>query len=396
MYRILSALTALILLSIFGLVALPLAAQAPCPGVTTLVGTPEDRLMLAYNGADRPQDQIAALEQFAREHSDSKIMPCVNEYFTATYVKMGDFDKAIDYGEKDWANSYHSLNLMLNLTKAYVGAGKANSTAFAVIAKAPAQIKAESNIPRPEKADDETWLKLQREEEEALKQDRTYLEYAFFALLPRVSNAAKRVQYLDDFAKAYPDTANKAQVDYQYFVAWEMAGNTAKAEEYGEKAIGDDPNYVEALNAVAYHYALVRGARLEKAAGYARKAANVLPNMKKQEGMSERDFSSFKSTQMGMAHLTMGYVTLKGAETDRKVAPAIDHLKTASGLLGSSPELEAQSLYFLAYAYELQWPVPNHHLAAQALTKGASIPSRMQGQTQDLLEKVQRAERRAQ
>ena len=156
----------------------------------------------------------------------------------------------------------------------------------------------------------------------------------------------------------------------------------------------DDPNSVEALNALAYHYALARGTHLDKAAKYSRKAASIIPTMKKSEGRSDRDFANFKNLQLGMAHLTQGYALLKSAEADRKVAPAIDQLKAASGMLGSGPELEGEALYFLAVAYELQWPVPNHHLADAALTKGSGISSRWQGQSQDMLEKVQVRERR--
>ena len=350
--------------------------------------------MLAYNGADKPEEQIAALEKYAQEHSDSKFIPCVNEYFTAVYLKTGDYEKAIKYGEKDLAANYTSLSLIVNLLKAYVGAGNPSPNAFAVAAKAAQQMKTESNLTKPPNTSDEQWIRIQHDEDDAIKQDRAYIEYAFFALILRVRDGAKRVQYLDSFAKAYPDTPNRGQLDYNYFLAYELTGGSAKAEEWGEKAIVDDPNSVEALNALAYHYALARGTHLDKAAKYARKAASIIPTMKKSEGTSDRDFANFKNLQLGMAHLTQGYALLKAAEADRKVAPAIDQLKAASGMLGSSPELEGEALYFLAVAYELQWPVPNHHLADAALTKGSGISSRWQGQSQDMLEKVQTRERR--
>src|SRR5215471_507797 len=104
--------------------SIPLAAQTPCPGLSVVVNTPEDQLMLAINGSEKAEEQIAALDKFAQEHSDSKFMPCVNEYYTSTYLKLNNYDKAIEYGEKDVAANYSDLNLAVNLLKAYVGAGK--------------------------------------------------------------------------------------------------------------------------------------------------------------------------------------------------------------------------------------------------------------------------------
>ena len=43
------------LLVAMGMVTLPLWAQQPCPSFTVAVGTDEDQLMLAINGADNPQ-----------------------------------------------------------------------------------------------------------------------------------------------------------------------------------------------------------------------------------------------------------------------------------------------------------------------------------------------------
>ncbi len=52
--------------------------------------------MLAINGADNPQDQLAVLEKFAQEHPDSKFMPCVNEYLASVNLKVKDYDKSIE------------------------------------------------------------------------------------------------------------------------------------------------------------------------------------------------------------------------------------------------------------------------------------------------------------
>jgi len=369
--------------------AQPLAAQQPCPGFSIIVNTPEDELMLAVNGAENPQEQVAALDKFVQEHSDSKFMPCVNEYYTTAYLKLNNFDKAIEYGEKDLAANYQDVNLILNVERAFVASNKADDSAFAAIFKAPDQIKAESNPSRPPNVSDADWQKSLQDLADQVKEESGYMEYAFFQLLPRVSDANKRVQLLDAFMKAYPNTQNTKQVNFQYLLAYKMANDPAKADEYGEKSIASDPNNVVTLNVVADDYAM-RQTNLDKASEYAKRVLELAPSMPKPEGMSDEQFKSYRDSQLGYAHLTLGYVAQQKAAKSHRVAPAIQEYKTAVDLLASNPGLEGRALFYLGYAYEVLYP-PNHKLALDALGRAASFDNPWQGQAKDLLAKVKKA-----
>ncbi|HEV2349782.1 MAG TPA: hypothetical protein VG028_08060 [Terriglobia bacterium] len=375
-----------VMLAGWWLYALPSAAQLDC---TVVVNTPEDQLMLAVNGADGPQDQVTALDQYAAAHADSKFMPCVNNFYTTAYLKLNNFDKAVEYGEKDIAANAMDVNLMLNLLKSYVGAGKASDTAFDVINKIPKQVKVETSTGRPAKMSDADWAKAQQDTATQVKDDRAYAEYAFFQLLPRVTEPAKRVQDLDAFMQAYPDTTNVGQVNYQYFVAYEYAGNPAKADEYGEKAIAADPNNVEYLDAVANDYAN-RQTNLDKASEYAKKVLELAPAAKKPDGATDEQFKTTQNNILGLAHVTLGYVEYQGATKTRKVAGAIQELKAAAELLDANPELQAKALYLLGNACEFEYP-PNHKAAVEALTRAASLQSSFKAPSAELLAKVKKA-----
>jgi len=369
----------------------PLLAQNPCPGYSVVVNTPEDQLMLAINGAEKPEDQIAALDKFTQANPDSKFMGCANEYYTIGYVKLGNFDKAIEYGEKDLAANYQDLSLLVNLMKAYVGAGKATDQAFDIISgKAPDQIKKETTPAHPANASDADWQKIQQDAAEMAKDVTAYMEYAFFQLVPRVPDANKRITLLDQFEKAYPDadTQYAAQINYQYFMAYEMTGQGEKADTYGEKSLAADANNVQVLNLVAYDYSN-RRTNLDKASDYAKKVVTLVPAMKKPEGEADDQFKAEQNNQLGMAHLTLGYIDFQKASTarSRKVAPAIDELKSAADLLDGNPQLQGAALFYLANAYEYEVP-PNHHEALAALNKAVTIQSPWQGQSRDLLAKV--------
>jgi hypothetical protein len=369
--------------------ALPSPAQTPCVGFSVVTNTPEDQLMLAVNGADKPEEQIAALEKFAQEHADSKFMPCVYEYLTSTNVKLSNFDKAVEYGEKDLAANYLDLNLAITLLKAYVGAGKANDAAFDIIAKSPDLIKKEMTPSKPANISDADWQKMQEEAGASAKDDRAFMEYAFFQLLPRVTDANKRVQYLDGFAQAYPDTTNAGQLNFQYFVAYAMLNNMAKADGYGEKAAVADPPNIVALNLVADSYA-TRQINLDKAGTYAKKALDLATSMKKPEGEPDEQFKTEQNNALGLAHLTLGYVAFQRASKTKKVGPAVQDLSAAAELLKANPEYQGKALFLLGNAYEFEYP-PNHRLAIDALTRAAGLQSSFAPPSRDLLAKVKKA-----
>jgi tetratricopeptide (TPR) repeat protein len=365
----------------------PLSGQQPCPKLSVVVNSPEDQLLLAVNGAtDSPQDQIAALDKYSAEHADSPAMTCVNEYYTAIYVKQNDFQKAIGYGEKDVAAHYQDVNLDINLMKAYVGAGAATDNAFTVIDSAPDQIKTESTPTRPPGTSDADWQKLQADAADTAKQYSGYMEYAFFQLLPRVTDPNKRVEYLDAFAKAYPDSPNTGQLYFQYLVAYSALNNPTKANEYGEKAIAADPNNPTTLNMVADDYAN-RHVNLDKAEADAQKVLQLVPNMKKPDGVSDADFHTQQNWLLASAHFTLGSIDQQRGAATHKLAGAVKEFKSAADLAKGNPGLQGRALFYLGYSYELQVPA-DHHDARGALAEAAQLQSPWQGEAEKLLAKI--------
>jgi tetratricopeptide (TPR) repeat protein len=374
---------------------LPVWAQQPCPTFEVTVNSAEDQLVLAINGADKPEDQLAALDTFVKDHPDSKFMPCVNEYYASVNVKLKDYDKAIEYGEKDLTANYQDLNLLFSLMRAYASSTQVSDTFFDVIDnRVPAQAKVETASPqRPSKATDEEWAKIQKESQDLAKDSHDYAVWAFFQVAPRVTDPAKQIQVLDAFIKAYPDEEknHELQLDTMYFADYQKMGNLEKTVEYGDKVIAADPNNVAALNTLGLIYAFyAHPASVDKGAAYAQKALAAAQALKKPEGMDDAAFKKGQATQIGMANLTLGYTALIRAEKSGKLIPAINELKLASTLLEGNPALQGQALYFLAYAYERGYP-PNHRGAMEALEKAVTLPGPMQGQARDLLAKVRAA-----
>ncbi len=377
-----------------GMTAQALWAQQPCPGFIVAIGTDEDKLMLAVNGADNPQQQLDALDKFTQAHPDSKFMPCALEYYATANLKLNNFDKSIEYAEKDLAANYKDLNLYLNLMRAYAGSTKVSDTIFDVINKVPDQAKTETGNPvRPAKATDEEWAKIQKDNQDLAKDCHDYAVWAFFQVLPRVTDPAKRIEILDNFLKVYPEQEkeNAAQINHAYFDAYRMQSNLPKILEYGDKVVADDPNAVEVLNTLGLiEEFYLSPPSTEKGVAYAQKAEAAAQNMKKPDGVDETAFKTEMNKQLGIAHLTLGYAALVRAQKTSRLQPAIDELKAAGGLLEGNPALQGQALFYLATAYEMGYPA-NHRGAIDALNKAIALPGPFQGQAQTLLAKVKAA-----
>jgi tetratricopeptide (TPR) repeat protein len=375
-------------------VALPLGAQQPCPSFEVAVNTDEDHLMLAINGANSPQEQLDALDKYVQGHPNSKFMPCANEYYASVNLKLNNFDKSIEYAEKDLAANYQDLNLYLTLMRAYASSTKVSDTVFEVINKVPDQAKAETSTRmRPAKATDEEWAKMQKDMEEPAKDSHDYAVWAFFQILPRVTDVPKRIEILDRFLKVYPEQEkdNAAQISRAYFDAYRMQSNLVKMVEYGEKVVAIDPNDVEVLNTLGLVYEFyMNPASTDKAVGCAQKALAAADGLKKPEGIDDAVFKKEVDRQRGIAHLMLGYAALARAPKTGKLVPAIDELKVAGNMLEGNPALQGQALFYLANAYELGSP-PNHRGAMEALNKAVTLPGPFQGQSQALLAKVRAA-----
>lgn len=384
-----------VLLAGWMLSALPVAAQDHC---TVVINSPEDKLMLDVNGADTPQEQIDALDKYAQAHPTSTFMPCVNESYTAAYLKLNNFDKAIEYGEKDVAANFLDMNLVFSLLRAYLGSGKVSDSAFTVIRKAPDLIRSQTVIGRPPKATDADWAKMQQDAANTANQDREFIEYAFLQLLPRVTDPTQRISLLDKFLQTYPELAQKDAgiLNYQYATAYTMANQVEKADEYAEKAVAADPQNVEALNLLAFDYAIQRRTNLDKAAADAKQVIAIVPTQKKPDAVAADQFQAQQNNQLGMAHLSLGFSLLAGAShgkrfaTHEEMSSAIEELKTADSLLAGNPRLQGGALYYLATAYETEYPA-EHHDAIEALNQAVTLQTPWQAPSQDLLEKIKKA-----
>jgi tetratricopeptide (TPR) repeat protein len=369
----------------------PLAAQQShnCSSSTIIIGSPEDKLMLAVNGTDDPNAKVAALEKFAQEHSDSNYLPCAEELLTKNYLTLKQYDKAIAAGQKAVAAGYLDVPFLENLLQAYMASGEGGDAPLDLITKAAPEIKVEADVVKNTSESDAQYEAAKKSALQQAKSDTAYMVYAFFRFLPGVTDPNQQIKLLDQFTQAYPEAAKDqaGPLNYHYALAYARANQPVKADEYSEKAIAADPNNIEALNLVSYDYALRRRTNQAKAEEYAKKVLTLVSSMKKPEGVPDEAFKTQQDTQEGMARLTIGFLELQKTGASHRTAGAIKELRQAAELLKANPELQGEAYYFLGYSYEAYYP-PEHHQAIVALEQAEKIPNSMQGQARELLAKI--------
>ena len=322
-------------------------------------------------------------------------MPCVNEYFATVNLKLKDYDKSIEYAEKDLAQNYQDLNLLLTLMRAYAASTKVSDTIFDVINKVPDQAKSGDRQSRAPCQGQPT-----RSGTRSRRIARNWPRTATTTPCGRSSRSCRaspirqsRFNCSTPSSRRYPEVEkdNAAQVNTFYFQAYQKQGNLDKTVEYGDKVIAADPNNVAVLNTMGLITAFyLPHPSPDKAAAYAQKALAAAQGLKKPDGVDDAAFKKQQDTQLGMANLTLGYAALLKGQKTAKYAPAIANLKLASSLLGDNPALQGQAFYFLGNAYELVYPA-NHRAALDALNKAVDLPGPMQGQARTLQAKVKAA-----
>lgn len=374
----------------------PLAAQQVhnCANYTIVVGSPEDKVMLAVNGTDDPNAKVAALEKFVQGNAKSTYLPCAEQLLTKYYLKLKQYDQAIAAGQKAVAANSLSTSLLENVLQAYLGSGKASNEAFDLIMKAPATIKAETVVAKSSSESDAQYEAAKKGALQSAKDSTAFMVYAFFRFLPAVTDPTQVIKLLDQFSQAYPEAAKEraGMINYHYAIAYVQSNQPEKADEYAEKTIAADPNNVDALNLVSYDYALRLRSNQAKAEEYAKKVLTLVPTMKKPAGVSDDAFKTQQDTQQGMAHLTLGFLYLAKTGTSHRTAGAIEELRQATELLKANPELQGEAYYFLGYSDEADYP-PRHRDAEIALEHAEKIKNSMQGKARELLAKIREATR---
>lgn len=339
-------------------------------------GSEFDRQLKAINNATDPAQKLSLITEFAKANPDGDAVIVADEQFVSYYIGAKQYDKALEYGDKLFALDPDNFNNALNMVRAANEKGDAART-FTYGEKAADIVHRYQAAQAPEGTNAAAWQLERKQKLDGIKEDQAYIEGALLNSAYQVSDSAKKADYLQRFAKLFPDSPNAPQALNIAAFSYQAAQNRPKMLEVANSVLEKNPNNISMLLLLADDYS-EKGESLDKAESYATKAASLCDSAKKPEGVTDDDWQKQITLQKGLARSALGQVNMQKKDN----LSAVKNLTAASPFLKSNATLYARNQYRLGFAYLNLKKAPE---AKQALTEAASVASPYQAPAQQKL-----------
>jgi tetratricopeptide (TPR) repeat protein len=355
--------------------AVPLHAQLG-KAVIVSAGSEVDHQLNDIGAATDPAAKLKLIDAFSAAHPEADLQILADEQYVNYYLSVKQYDKVFEYGDKLFALDPDNFSNAVNMVRAANEKGDTDHL-FAAGEKAAGILQRFKAQPPPDGTSPEAWKVQQQQKLEPIKDNQDYIEQSLMNAAYQQKDAAKKAALLARFANLFPDSPNAGQALGAAAVTYQQAQNRPKMLETANSALGKDPNNIGILLLLADDYS-EKGEQLDKAEGYAKKAASLCETAKKPEGASDTDWQKQINLQKGLAFSALGQINLQ-----KKLNPAaVDSLTKAAPLLKANAAVYARNQYRLGFAY---LNVKNTAGAKQAFTDAASVDSPYKGPAQDKL-----------
>jgi tetratricopeptide (TPR) repeat protein len=342
-------------------------------------GTPEDQALQAITKEPDDQKKLAMYEDFLKQFSSNPAAVAYGNWQLAqAYQGAGDLQKALDYGDKALASAPHSLDILVS--QASIAQQLKNNAKLLDYAVRGGEVyNSIGKAPKAEGISDQDFATHVQEQKDGAKSSYEFLEAAAFNVIVDETNAKARMNDIDRFTPAFPNSRFDEPVASYAMMSLSELKDTTRVVAYGEKALAANPNNLPALLLLAGTYVEdPKPAGVAKAVTYAQRAVAAAK-------ADAPDADRTRKLSAGVAHSTLGYAYMK----QEKTVVAITELKSATALLkGVDDQQYAVALYRLGYAYA---KLSHNSEAREVLLEAAKIPGPVQPLSQDLLAKVNAA-----
>jgi tetratricopeptide (TPR) repeat protein len=356
------------LTGLFLLVAIFTPASRAQLGKTVPIpmGSDEARQLEAISAATDPAEKLKLINEFSTAHPDDDFQILADEQYVIYYITAKQYDKAFEYGDKLWARDPDNYANGVNMVRAANEQGDVERV-FAYGEKAAGILQRYKAAPAPAGTEVEYWDQQKRLKLEQSKDDQDYIEQSMLNAAYQAKEPAKRADYLERFAKTFPDSPNAQRALIGAAYSYQQAQNPQKMQGLVNGVLAKDPNNAGMLVAAADIYSEA-GTQLDKAEEYAKKVEALCDTAKKPENMTEEDWKKQNDLQKGLALSALGQVSLQ----EKDSAGAVKYFLSAAPLLKADATNYARNQYRLGYAYV---NLKKKQEAIQAFTDAASVDS---------------------
>ena len=344
--------------------------------VLVQAGSDEGKALDAVNATADPVQRLQLIDKFAADYGKGDMEIVADDLYVNYYLSVKNYAKAYEYGEKLWTIDPDNFQNGVNLVRAAQEKGDADRV-FAYGEKTGAIVARYKAQPPPTGKEGENWDQEKKRVLEDARDNINYIEQSAFLVAYRTANLAARAGYLVRFASAFPDSQYAHQALAVAAASYQQAQQYPKMLEVANGLLAKDPNDLGMLILLSDYYS-ERGEQLDKAAGYASKAVELLGTAKKPEGLSDEDWQKQVALQKGLALSALGQANI----SRKRDAQALDNFKAAAPLLKPDPWTYGRNQYRMGFALINLKRYPE---ARAALTEAASVENPYRGLAQDKL-----------
>ena len=353
-----------------------LGAQQIGKYVPINAGSDADRAMTEINAATDPTQKLALIDKFATQFGQGDMALVANENYVNYYIAQKQYDKAFEYGDKLFALDAGNFNNAVNMVRAASEKGDAEKL-LSYGEKTQSILTAYRASPAPEGVAAERWEQDKARALENNQDNYNFVQQAVYSGAYQTADAAKRADGLMRFAKIFPDSSYAMPAMGVAASSYQQAQNAPKMMEVANAILAKDANNLGMLLLVSDYYG-EKGEQLDKAEGYAQKAATLADSTRRPGDVPENQWKQQTALQKGLALSTLGQINLQ----KKNNAAAVQNFQTAAPLLKSNDTSYARNQYRLGFAFLNLKKIAD---AKAAFTEAASVNSPYKSYAMDKL-----------
>ncbi len=363
----------------FLLLLLTSALFAQVDTIVIPAGSPEDHDLNAISNEQDSQKKVTMYQDFLQKYaSNPAAVAYANWQLSQYYQGSGDFQKALDFGDKALAGSPHNLEILTSQVQ-IAQQLKNNVAMFKYSIQGGETFNSIEKQSKPADVSDEQFASNIASQKDANKSSYEFFEGAAFNVIAAENDAKTRMDYIDKYTVTFPKSKMDEQVTQYAMLSLSELRDNRRLTEFADKALAANPNNLPALLLLANSYVdSSEPGSLAKAISYAQKA---IVAAKADDPAADKS----QKVSAGVAHSVMGRAYAKQAKT----LPSISELKSALALLkGQDEQQYAVAAYYLGWDYA---KVNKLTEARAVLNEAVAIPGPVQQPSKELLTKVNTA-----
>jgi tetratricopeptide (TPR) repeat protein len=347
--------------------------------VSVAAGTPEDKDLEAIYAAPDGPDKVALLDKFMADHGTGDLALLGDQLYAQTYLAQKNYAKVYEYGDKALSLDPDDFSALILMMHAADEQGDAQKT-YGLGEKVGPLLARYQVSPAPAGMSDDQWSAQKAQNLKDAQADVNYVQYTMVNAAYKTTDLPARIQLLERYAKAFPDSSYTLAVREQTAIAYQQAQNTPKMLDTAQGILTKDPNDISMLLLLADNWS-ESGHQLDKAAADAKKALDLLGKAQKPDNVPDDQWKKQVSIQKGLAYSALGQVYVNNDQN----AQAVDAFKQASPLLKSDAFSYGRNLYRLGFTLAKMQRTPE---ARTVLTEAVSVNSPYKAKAQETLNKI--------